>query len=299
MAAEHAVAAEAPILEEDSDGVRMMTVHKAKGLEFPVVILADLTCKLARAEAGRWIDPGQNICALKLGGWAPMDLILHDAEESARDRAEGERLAYVAATRARDVLVIPAVGDEIYEGSWLDPLMPAIYPPLSSRRDPDPAPGCPAFPSKDTVLTRADADPARPTTVAPGMFEFTLAASSFPLPASSFPLPASSFPLPASRASRIPDPGSRIPIRIRWSGGTRARWSCRRRTPAACGATISSRKTAIRLASTSAWASIARGRRTGRPRWHAPARRPSCRARPRSSHAIGRCRRASTRCRSR
>jgi ATP-dependent helicase/nuclease subunit A len=172
VAAEHAVAAEAPILEEDSDGVRMMTVHKAKGLEFPIVILADLTCKLARAEAGRWIDPVQNLCALKLGGWAPMDLLLHDAEESARDRAEGERLAYVAATRARDVLVIPAVGDAVYEGSWLDPLMPAIYPPLQSRRDPAPAPGCPTFPSKDTVLTRADGDPAGPTTVAPGLFEF-------------------------------------------------------------------------------------------------------------------------------
>ena len=113
VAAENAVAAEAPILEEDSDGVRMMTVHKAKGLEFPIVILADLTCKLSRAEAGRWIDPEQNLCALKLGGWAPMDLLLHDAEEAARDRAEGERLAYVAATRARDVLVVPAIGDEV------------------------------------------------------------------------------------------------------------------------------------------------------------------------------------------
>ena len=51
MAAETAQAAEAPILEEGSDGVRLMTVHKAKGLEFPVVILADLTCKLSRAEA--------------------------------------------------------------------------------------------------------------------------------------------------------------------------------------------------------------------------------------------------------
>ena len=42
LAAESTAAAEAPILEEGSDGVRLMTVHKAKGLEFPVVILADL-----------------------------------------------------------------------------------------------------------------------------------------------------------------------------------------------------------------------------------------------------------------
>jgi ATP-dependent exoDNAse (exonuclease V) beta subunit len=177
VAAENAVAAEAPILEEDSDGVRMMTVHKAKGLEFPIVILADLTCKLSRPEAGRWIDPEQKICALKLGGWSPMDLLLHDGEEAARDRAEGERLAYVAATRARDVLVVPAVGDEAYEGGWLDPLLPAIYPSPSARRSPSAAAGCPSFPSKDTVLTRADGDPAKPTTVAPGMFEFTCAAS--------------------------------------------------------------------------------------------------------------------------
>ena len=145
MAAENAEAAEAPILEEDSDGVRMMTVHKAKGLEFPIVILADLTCKLSRAEAGRWIDPDQNLCALKLGGWAPMDLLLHDAEEAARDRAEGERLAYVAATRARDVLVVPAIGDEAYDGGWLDPLMPAIYPPPAARRSRARRPGARRF----------------------------------------------------------------------------------------------------------------------------------------------------------
>ena len=171
-AADTAQAAEAPILEEDSDGVRMMTVHRAKGLEFPIVILVDLTCKLSRAEAGRWIDPAGHMCAIKLGGWAPTDLLLHGAEESARDRAEGERLAYVAATRARDVLIIPAIGDEAYDGGWLDPLMPAIYPPQGERRTPSAAPGCPAFPSKDTVMWRPDGDPARATTVAPGQFVF-------------------------------------------------------------------------------------------------------------------------------
>ena len=85
VAADTAQASEAPILEEDSDGVRMMTVHKAKGLEFPVVILADLTCKLSRPDAGRWIDPGGRLCALKLGGWAPTDLAA--ARSTKRPRA--------------------------------------------------------------------------------------------------------------------------------------------------------------------------------------------------------------------
>jgi ATP-dependent helicase/nuclease subunit A len=172
IAADTAQATEAPILEEGSDGVRMMTVHKAKGLEFPVVILADLTCKLSRAEAGRWIDPEAGLCALKIGGWAPLDLLLHDAEEAARDRAESERLAYVAATRARDLLVVPTIGDGPYEGGWLDPLTSAIYPPDPQRRTPGEPLGCPPFRSKDSVLNRPDGDPARPTTVAPGAYSF-------------------------------------------------------------------------------------------------------------------------------
>jgi ATP-dependent helicase/nuclease subunit A len=179
IAAETARASEAPILEEDSDGVRMMTVHKAKGLEFPIVILADLTCKLSRVDAGRWIDPSGSLCALRLGGWTPMDLVLNGAEEVARDRAEGQRLAYVAATRARDVLVVPAIGDERYEGGWLDPLLPALYPSTWARQTRTTAPGCPLFPSKDSVISRPDGDPAGPMTVAPGAYPFTDADSSY------------------------------------------------------------------------------------------------------------------------
>jgi len=169
-AADAADSAEAPILEEGSDGVRMMTVHKAKGLEFPIVVLADLTCKLARSDAGRWLDPENNRCALRLGGWSPIDLVLHGNDEVAKDRSEAQRLAYVAATRARDLLVVPAIGDGPYDGGWLDALTPAIYPHEPARRGPQSAPGVPLFKSKDTVLNRPDGDPARPHTVAPGTY---------------------------------------------------------------------------------------------------------------------------------
>ena len=37
------------------------------------------------------------------------------------------RLAYVAATRARDLLVVPAVGDAPHDKGWVQPLSAAIY----------------------------------------------------------------------------------------------------------------------------------------------------------------------------
>jgi len=161
-------AAEAPILEEGSDGVRLMTVHKAKGLEFPVVVLADITARLTPGEPGRAIDAVRDLCALRLGGWAPMDLVERQEQERAREQAEGERVAYVAATRARDLLVVGAVGDGPYDGGWTTPLGAALYPPHAQRRAPEVASACPVFASRDSVLERPDGEPAGPGTVAPG-----------------------------------------------------------------------------------------------------------------------------------
>jgi ATP-dependent exoDNAse (exonuclease V) beta subunit len=164
-------AAEAPILEEGSDGVRLMTVHKAKGLEFPVVVLADITCKLTPNEVSRHVDLANERCAIRLGGyygWAPKDLNDQRGVELRREQAEGARVAYVAATRARDLLVVPAVGDEPYDEGWLAPLNPAIYPEESRRRVADAGPGCPLFKSRDSVLERPGNDPASSRTVSPG-----------------------------------------------------------------------------------------------------------------------------------
>ncbi len=167
-AAQGGQAAEAPILEEGSDGVRLMTVHKAKGLEFPVVILADITARLTPWDASRHVDHGRSLCALRIGGWSPKDLNDHKALELAREQKEGERVAYVAATRARDLLIVPAVGDEPYTEGWVSPLNAAIYPAETERRVQSNAEGCPQFQSKDSVLSRPNGDPASRSTVCPG-----------------------------------------------------------------------------------------------------------------------------------
>jgi ATP-dependent exoDNAse (exonuclease V) beta subunit len=168
--ADRAPTPEAPIVEEGSDGVRLMTVHKAKGLEFPVVILADIGCKLSRDDASRYLDSTRGLCAIKLGGWTPVDLAEHNAIEAGRDRAEGVRLAYVAATRARDLLVVPNVGDAPYERSWVEPLSECLYPPLAARQSPGAASGVPTFRGKDTVLERPDMETATAATVRPGAY---------------------------------------------------------------------------------------------------------------------------------
>jgi ATP-dependent exoDNAse (exonuclease V) beta subunit len=166
--AESDEAAEAPIVEEGTEGVRVMTVHKAKGLEFPIVILADPTCPAVHDNPSRHVDPIRRLWLEPLCGCAPTELLDSAEEELRRDQAEAVRLIYVAATRARDLLVVPVVGDGPIAG-WLDVLYPALYPLDDRRRKADPAPGCPAF-GGDSVLDRGPGvDPPAGGSVQPGL----------------------------------------------------------------------------------------------------------------------------------
>jgi ATP-dependent exoDNAse (exonuclease V) beta subunit len=143
---------DAPVVEAGTDGVRIMTVHAAKGLEFPVVILCDPTAPLGPERPSRYIDNERRVWLEPLAGCVPAELREHEAEILQRDREEVERLAYVAATRARDLLIVPVVGDEERE-SWLQALSPTIYPAPADGRKPARATGCPAF-GPDSVVTR-------------------------------------------------------------------------------------------------------------------------------------------------
>jgi ATP-dependent exoDNAse (exonuclease V) beta subunit len=144
--AETGEASDAPIIEEGLDGVRIMTVHKAKGLEFPVVILVDMTANAAR-DASRWTDTERGLCVTTLAGCSPPELLEHADEEKQRDIEEAARVLYVAATRARDLLVVSTVGDVRFDDRWLSALNPAIFPAADRSFAPEtnqPA-GCPEF----------------------------------------------------------------------------------------------------------------------------------------------------------
>jgi len=170
--AEKEEASEAPVLEEDSDGVRLMTVHGAKGLEFPVVILADLTANLCAREPDQYVDAAKRVSATRLLRCAPWELLDHEADEAARERAEGVRVAYVAATRARDLLVVPACGDEPFpRDNWLSPLDKALYPSREGWRKSRPVHGlgCPEFGDASIVARPMDYDREAEFSVRPGL----------------------------------------------------------------------------------------------------------------------------------
>ncbi|AKT44210.1 UvrD-helicase domain-containing protein [Chondromyces crocatus] len=169
--AERGEAAEAPVVEEGTEGVRIMTVHRAKGLEFPVVILADPTTPAVHQNPSRYVDPERGLWAESIAGCLPVELWDRREEVLRRDREESVRLAYVAATRARELLVVPAVGDATgttIGEPWLDVLNPVLFPQPKQRRHPTASPGCPPF-GPDSVLERpARAEASERDSVAPG-----------------------------------------------------------------------------------------------------------------------------------
>jgi len=113
---------------EAGSAVQLMTVHKAKGLEFPVVVIADAAHSGHRGTSqvrldevmGVTVDPG-NRGEDKRRPAAHGLATLRDAE---RDDAEDRRLLYVAATRAREKLLISAhtkilKGGRLSASGWL------------------------------------------------------------------------------------------------------------------------------------------------------------------------------------
>jgi ATP-dependent helicase/nuclease subunit A len=103
---------EAPVLSEASQVVRIMSVHKSKGLEFPVVFVSGLGGKLKLGNAGplmvhRDLGIGMLAADVERNAFYPSAASLQiEADEARSNRAEELRLLYVALTRAREHLVL-------------------------------------------------------------------------------------------------------------------------------------------------------------------------------------------------
>ncbi|MFA6092044.1 MAG: UvrD-helicase domain-containing protein [Elusimicrobiota bacterium] len=101
---------ESPLADEHLDAVRILSIHKAKGLEYPVVFVPNLGAGV-RGGVGddavfvRWSDGAMGLRLPRAGARnAAMGLL--SAQERERQRAEELRVLYVAMTRAKEELIL-------------------------------------------------------------------------------------------------------------------------------------------------------------------------------------------------
>ena len=128
----------------ETEAVRLMTIHAAKGLEFPVVCLADLGhgpptgLPMILTDGERVGLRVPTLAATRTEAFAYAEL---RARRDAAALAEEQRIAYVAMTRARERLILsgaadfarwPAVGAAAPAIAWLGP---ALVPDLRARLD--------------------------------------------------------------------------------------------------------------------------------------------------------------------
>jgi len=116
-------------IDQAADAVRLMTIHQAKGLEFPVVIIPDLQ-RLSRVATDNWVlldrHHGLTLKVPDGRGSLVAGCTFSNFEKryAWREQFESMRLLYVAATRAEDRLIFSGVTEDVASlgsksDSWL------------------------------------------------------------------------------------------------------------------------------------------------------------------------------------
>ncbi len=105
---------------ETMDVVRLMTIHQAKGLEFPVVFVPDLARPLQGPKSS--VAFSRELGPLVKDDEAAVGYDLYSIEEKEQTQDETTRLLYVAATRAADCLVLSSGLENSQKtgGTWME-----------------------------------------------------------------------------------------------------------------------------------------------------------------------------------
>ncbi|MFH0798650.1 MAG: ATP-dependent DNA helicase [Pseudomonadota bacterium] len=122
-----------PAAGESAKVVRCMTVHAAKGLEFPVVVLPDLVRRPVKG-GGAWVFVrGKGLGFKWRDPLSPFSQLIPSENykammdaNRAEEEAENRRLLYVATTRAMERLILPLHDCEKSGGRWHEWMKPLI-----------------------------------------------------------------------------------------------------------------------------------------------------------------------------
>jgi ATP-dependent helicase/nuclease subunit A len=139
---------DAPVDGVEPDAVRLMTIHAAKGLEFPVVCVADLGRQPNTQTPDLLVDGERvGLRLVRLDGSRSAPALEHEQlckERRQREAEEEDRILYVAMTRARERLLLsgavdfgrwPASRQAPTPISWLGPALAAELPALLAAGD--------------------------------------------------------------------------------------------------------------------------------------------------------------------
>lgn len=96
----------APTHEEQANVVRFITTHTAKGLEFPVVFLADTGFRPRPKENRMEADLNLRLMGVKWSHYATLPFVMLNDARTQEEEQESQRALYVAMTRARDYLIV-------------------------------------------------------------------------------------------------------------------------------------------------------------------------------------------------
>ncbi|MDP3980977.1 MAG: 3'-5' exonuclease, partial [Chlamydiota bacterium] len=130
---------ESPLADEKLDAVRILTIHKAKGLEFPIVIIPDLIRDVSSDQNSRrldldWKHIHKGTYGLNLNLKDQLYSLTHillECEEKAEALREHMRLFYVACTRAKNRLILIVSADK-KQTPWIQALSAWGYPDENS-----------------------------------------------------------------------------------------------------------------------------------------------------------------------